>query len=144
MLLYIYKYIIFILYIKIYKIDLINYNIMSLNKSLSNLLNIKVRNIVEEICENTHLDLDDLSKFVNSKYDFINLNIKSKKSKDLIKDRLIYYLDNDPKFLNFNKTLLDIVLNLKKYAKKNKLNDSHITEDYVNDILILYLNHNNN
>ena len=117
---------------------------MSLNKSLSNLLNIKVKNIVEEICETTHLDLDDLSNFVNSKYDFINLNIKSKKSKDLIKDRLIYYLDNDPKFLNFNKTLLDIVLNLKKYAKKNRLNDSHINEDYVNDILILYLNHHNN
>ena len=142
MLLYIYKYIIFILYIKIYKIDSIYDNIMELNKSVEKLINIKLNSIIKDLNNKTDININEISNFISNKYNFINIDKINNNANDLIKEKLLDYLNNDPKFLYFNKTLLDIVKNLKSYAEKKRLDDSYITEDYVNDILISFLNHN--
>ena len=115
---------------------------MELNKSVENLINIKLNSIIKDLNNKTDIDINKISNFISEKYNFIKIDKFNNNINDLIKEKLLDYLNNDPKFLYFNKTLLDIVKNLKLYAKKKKLDDSYITEDYVNDILISFLNHN--
>ena len=115
---------------------------MSLTKPIENIINIKFDSIIDDLIKETKINKTDIYNFIKKEHNFIKINKTDSKSSDLIKDKLLYFLNNDTKFLHFNKTLLDIVKNLKLYAQKKKLDDSYITEDYVNNILISFLNHN--
>lgn len=115
---------------------------MSLITPIENIINIKFNSIIDDLIKETKINKQHIYNFITKEHNFIKINKTDNESCDLIRDKLLDYLNNDPKFLYFNKTLLDIVKNLKLYAKKKKLDDSYITEDYVNDILISFLNHN--
>ena len=58
-------------------------------------------------------------------------NIKYNEKKDPIKDYLIYLLKYNPSFIILNKNLLDLEKSFIELCKKENLDISYITEDYL-------------
>ena len=58
----------------------------------------------------------------------------------IIKNELLDYLKNDPKFLIYNNSLNDVKNVLIKIAEDKKLSSNFITIEYINDIIIGYIN----
>ena len=71
------------------------------NKSVLSLINKKLEYIVKDISKETTINISDILNFVHNKYKFIKINNIYENKTDLIKDKLLDYLNNDPKFLSF-------------------------------------------
>ena len=116
--------------------------------SVQNILNQKLSSIIYQISLNNNVDYDELFNFVKKKKYFRleesyynkYLNNELDEPEKFIQDKLIDYLKNDPKFLVYNKNLEDVQNILIKICKKESINYSFITIDFINDIIISYIN----
>lgn len=113
-----------------------------MNTSVINILNLKLRDILSNI-KDKNINIDDIITFLKHKNYFPideSYYIINDSTDDLIKTELIYLLNKEPKFLSFHKTLNDVQNTMIKIATKKNLEIKVITEDYINDILISWLN----
>lgn len=120
-----------------------------MNNSVSNILNIKLGNIINDvILNNKNLDYDNIYKFLKKKK-YFELNkkylvkkVESNENSDskLIKDKLLDYLENEPKFLIYNNSLEDVKNIMIKYADEKQINSDLVTISFINDIIISYIN----
>ena len=119
-----------------------------MSDSIINILNNKLGLIVNDVVlDDNSLDIDDIYKFLKKKKYFkIDKKYFSKcvplemSDNKLIRDELLDYLKNDPKFLIYNNSLEDVKKVLIKIAKEKNVSNDFITIDYVNDIIIGYIN----
>ena len=119
-----------------------------MSDSIINILNNKLGLIVNDVVlDDNSLDIDDIYKFLKKKKYFkIDKKYFSKcvplgeSDSKLIMDELLDYLKNDPKFLIYNNSLEDVKKVLIKIAKEKNVSNDFITIDYVNDIIIGYIN----
>lgn len=123
-----------------------------MSKSVINILNIKLSSIVNDLLlDDSNLEFDSIYKFIkkkkyfdiNKKYfnNYVNINNDDKLDDSMIiKNELLDYLRNDPKFLIYNNSLNDVKVVLIKVAEDKKIDSSFITVEYVNDIIIGYIN----
>ena len=79
---------------------------------------------------------NNIFPFIFSKYKEESKKINHKEE---INKHLIELLDNSPDFINKNKTLCSMTRNFICFCEKQKLNTSTITEDYMNSMLISYI-----
>ena len=116
--------------------------------SVQNILNQKLSSIIYQISLDNNIDYDELFNFVKKKKYFRieesyynkYLNNDLDEPEKFIHDKLIDYLKNDPKILVYNKNLEDVQNILIKICKKENINYSFITIDFINDIIISYIN----
>ena len=119
-----------------------------MSNSIINILNNKLGLIVNDlVLDDNNLDIDNIYKFLKKKKYFkIDKKHFSKcvpvemSDNKLIRDELLDYLKNDPKFLIYNNSLEDVKKVLIKIAKEKNVSNDFITIDYVNDIIIGYIN----
>ena len=79
---------------------------------------------------------NNIFPFTYSKYKEETQEINTEEE---IKKNLIELLDNSPDFINRNKTLSSMTRNFICFCEKKKLNTENITEDYMNSMLISYI-----
>lgn len=120
-----------------------------MNNSVSNILNIKLGNIINDVILNDkNLDYDNIYKFLKKKK-YFELNkkylvkkVESNENSDskLIKDKLLDYLENEPKFLIYNNSLEDVKNIMIKFSDEKQINRDLVTISFINDIIISYIN----
>jgi len=91
-----------------------------------------------------NISSDSLHDFINSiiynKNIKINLrNNNSDNSDNIIKKKLGDLLDNSPDFIHLNKTLTSMTHNFITICQKDKINTDIIDDDYMNSLLIEYI-----
>ena len=120
-----------------------------MNNSVSNILNIKLGNIINDVILNDkNLDYDNIYEFLKKKK-YFELNkkylvkkVESNENSDskLIKDKLLDYLENEPKFLIYNNSLEDVKNIMIKFSDEKQINRDLVTISFINDIIISYIN----
>lgn len=107
--------------------------------NLKKLLEHQINISLETTINTNKIDTNDLHTFITSVFhkSFININIESCDNK--IKKNLLYLLDNSPDFICLNKTLQSMTNNFITICKKDNINTSEITQDYINTLLISYI-----
>tara|TARA_B000000565_G_scaffold255828_1_gene238206 strand:- start:5374 stop:5748 length:375 start_codon:yes stop_codon:yes gene_type:complete len=121
-----------------------------MSNAIINILNIKLSSIVNDLLlDNNELDFENIYKFlkkkkyfkIDKKYFCNNIdNSDEMNDSKIIRNELLDYLKNDPKFLIYNNCLDDVRKVLIKEAEYKKISSDFITLDYVNDIIISYIN----
>ena len=61
-----------------------------------------------------------------------------------IEKKLYYLLDNVPDFIHLNKTLTSMTNNFIQLCNKSNIDTSSINEDYINNLLLLYIDKSTN
>ena len=122
-----------------------------MNQSISNILNIKLSSIISKITLDNNVAYKDIYKYIKKKKylkldesyykQYMNNNNNNNNNESiLIEKQLIDYLQNDPKFLIYNNSIKDVQIVLIKYAQANNLKSDCITINFINDIIISYIN----
>lgn len=110
-----------------------------MKNNLKNLLEYQINKSLETTINKHNININNLNKFIKSIIKGTSINIKIESSDDLIKKKLIYLLDNSPDFICLNRTLCSMTQNFITICKKDNINTSEITEDYINNLLISYI-----
>ena len=119
-----------------------------MSNSIINILNNKLGLIVNDlVLDDNNLDIDNIYKFLKKKKyfkidkkNFGRYGDEGMSDNKIIMEELLDHLKNDPKFLIYNNSLEDVKKVLIKIAEEKKVSNDFITIDYVNDIIIGYIN----
>jgi hypothetical protein len=109
------------------------------SEDLQLLLEQKLDILIKKISKKTQNNYIEIFEYVNKNILEIK-NIKYNEKKDPIKDYLIYLLKYNPSFIILNKNLLDLEKSFIKLCKKENLDISYITEDYLQIIIVEHMN----
>ena len=107
----------------------------NLKKLLEHQINISLETTINA----NNIDNNNLYTFINSIFHNSSININIESCDDKIKKKLLYLLDNSPDFICLNKTLQSMTNSFITICKKDNINTSEITEDYINTLLISYI-----
>jgi hypothetical protein len=114
------------------KLKLMKYN-------LKKLLEYQITKSLDTIVNINNINTRNLNEFINTIINRNGFNINIESSNDKVKKKLVYLLENSPDFICLNKTLISITNSFISICKKDNIDTSEITEDYVNTLLISYI-----
>ena len=77
---------------------------------------------------------------MNKKYLVKKVESNENSDSKLIKDKLLDYLENEPKFLIYNNSLEDVKNIMIKFSDEKQINRDLVTISFINDIIISYIN----
>ena len=97
----------------------------------------KLHNIFNKIEEQTEIKYNDLYSYVNEEI-FEIKNLKCKNNTDEVKNYLLYLLKFDKNYLIINNNLQQLKTNFKELCKKKNYNILHITDDFLQSIIVEY------
>ncbi len=107
--------------------------------NLKKLLEYQINISLETTINSNNIDNNNLYAFITSIFHKSSININIEYDDNKIKKKLLYLLDNSPDFICLNKTLKSMTNNFITICKKDNINTSEITEDYINTLLISYI-----
>ena len=107
--------------------------------NLKKLLEYQINISLETTINSNNIDNNNLYAFITSIFHKSSININIEYCDNKVKKKLLYLLDNSPDFICLNKTLKSMTNNFITICKKDNINTSEITEDYINTLLISYI-----
>ena len=110
-----------------------------MRNNIKKLLEYQVIKSLETTINANNIDINSINIFINHIIENSTININIESGNDKIKKKLVYLLDNCPDFICLNKTLYSMTKNFITICKKDNINTSEITEDYINVLLISYI-----
>tara|TARA_B100001175_G_C19479696_1_gene626378 strand:- start:1409 stop:1753 length:345 start_codon:yes stop_codon:yes gene_type:complete len=110
-----------------------------MKNNLKKLLEYQINKSLESTINTHNININNLNDFIKSIIKSPSFDIKIECSDDKVKKKLVYLLDNSPDFICLNKTLYSMTKNFITICKKDNINTSEITEDYINTLLISYI-----
>lgn len=110
-----------------------------MKNNIKKLLEYQINRSLETTINTYNINTNNLNNFIESIIDESSFNIKIECSNDKVKKKLVYLLDNSPDFICLNKTLYSMTQNFITICKKDNINTSEINEDYINNLLISYI-----
>jgi len=103
------------------------------------LFELQLSKSIKTVSYTNNIKYNELFNFVNNTYKFKYIEIIEDDNNELIKKKLIYLLDNVPSFIKKNKSLTNMTQCFIEIARKDNIDTSIITEDYINNLLISYI-----
>lgn len=107
--------------------------------NIKKLLEIQLNKSIETTINSNNIDINKINLFIENLIQNSSININIESFNDKIKKKLVYLLDNCPDFICLNKTLNSMTNSFITICKKDNLDTSEITEDYINSLLISYI-----
>ena len=110
-----------------------------MRNNIKKLLEYQITKSLESTINSNNIDISKVNIFINTIINNTDLNINIEYGNNKIKKKLIYLLDNSPDFICLNKSLKAMTSNFISICKKDNINTKNITEDYINTLLISYI-----
>ena len=107
--------------------------------NLKKLLEYQITKSLDTTVNIHNINTNNINEFINTIINRNGFNIHLESYNDKVKKKLVYLLDNCPDFICLNKTLVSMTNSFISICNKDNIDTSEITEDYVNTLLISYI-----
>ena len=111
--------------------------------NIQKLLDYQLNKSINTLHTQYNLEKKNINTYIKSLINFNTLN-NNTSINTLIENKLYYLLDNVPDFIHLNQTLTSMTNNFIQVCNKSNIDTTIIDEDYVNKLLILYIDKSTN